>query len=94
MVLSSRLDRRPTEVEADFDAFLAEAQVEVRPVDDRVGRMAVKAFEAYGKGRGSGAKLNLADCLSYASAKANHAPILYKGRDFAKTDVEVAPLVP
>ena len=91
MVLSSRLDRRPTEVETDFDAFLAEAQIGVRGIDDGVGGLAVKAFETYGKGRGVGAKLNLADCLSYACAKAHHAPILFKGRDFAQTDLEVAP---
>jgi ribonuclease VapC len=41
---------------------------------------------AYGKGRHPAA-LNLADCFSYALAKIQQAPLLFKGKDFAMTDL-------
>ncbi|HYE45293.1 MAG TPA: type II toxin-antitoxin system VapC family toxin, partial [Caulobacter sp.] len=36
------------------------------------------------------AKLNLGDCFAYALAKRLDAPLLYKGDDFAKTDIRSA----
>ncbi len=84
MVLATRLGRTPRAAEADFDAVLQEARIEVMTITDEIGRLSVEAFERYGKGRGHPAQLNLADCLSYACAKAYQVPILFKGRDFAK----------
>ncbi len=52
--------------------------------------MAVAAFLRYGKGRHR-ASLNLADCFSHALAKVQRAPLLYKGNDFAMTDVTPIP---
>jgi ribonuclease VapC len=49
------------------------------------------AFDRYGRGRHK-AKLNFGDCMAYAVAKAHGAPLLYKGTDFASTDV--APALP
>ena len=47
----------------------------------------VRASEGqYGKG-GHPARLNFADCLSYACAKAHGAKLLYKGAGLAQTDV-------
>ena len=43
----------------------------------------------YGKGRHP-AGLNFGDCMAYAVAKAEGAPLLFKGGDFARTDVEAA----
>ena len=37
------------------------------------------------------ARLNFGDCLSYACAKAHGAALLFKGDDFAQTDLK-APL--
>ncbi|OAH17541.1 twitching motility protein PilT [Methylorubrum populi] len=90
MVLASRQDRDPIAVQADFDAFLAEAKISVIPISDGIGRIAVEAFARYGKGRGHPAQLNLADCLSYACAHAYRDPILFKGRDFSHTDLATA----
>jgi ribonuclease VapC len=90
MVLSTRLDIAPRVAEKQFDAFLVEAGVTVIPVTDKIGAMAVAAFEQFGKGRGKKAKLSLADCMSYACAKSYRAPILFRGRDFAKTDLKIA----
>jgi len=90
MVLSTRLDIAPRLAEKQFDAFLIEAGVTVIPVTDKIGAMAVAAFEQFGKGRSKKAKLSLADCMSYACAKSYRAPILCTGRDFAKTDLKIA----
>jgi ribonuclease VapC len=88
MVLSTRLNRPPEDVQEDLDALLAAASIEIVPLTDAMAREAVAAFSRYGKGRGHPAQLNLADCLSYAVAKTLSVPILFKGRDFAATDLE------
>ena len=36
------------------------------------------------------ARLNLADCFAYALAKRHNAPLLFKGADFAMTDIRSA----
>jgi ribonuclease VapC len=48
------------------------------------------AFVTYGKGSGHPARLNFGDLFSYALAKARGVPLLYKGDDFAHTDVPAA----
>ncbi len=57
------------------------------PIEPADGETAVRAFAEFGKGRGNRARLNLADCLTYACAKNRALPILYKGADFAATDL-------
>ena len=52
-------------------------------------RGAAAAFVRYGKGRHP-AGLNFGDCMSYALAKSLDAPLLYKGDDFARTDIRPA----
>ncbi len=49
-------------------------------------RIALDAYHRYGKGRHD-AKLNMGDCFAYACARTNHARLLYKGEDFARTDL-------
>jgi ribonuclease VapC len=48
---------------------------------------AYAAFVAYGKGSGHPAGLNFGDVFSYALAKARSLPLLFKGDDFAQTDI-------
>jgi ribonuclease VapC len=48
--------------------------------------LAREAYARYGKGRNT-AGLNYGDCFSYALAKATGLPLLFKGRDFSKTDL-------
>jgi ribonuclease VapC len=48
------------------------------------------AFVAYGKGTGHPAGLNFGDLFSYALAKARGVPLLFKGDDFARTDIAAA----
>jgi ribonuclease VapC len=51
--------------------------------------MARQAFRQYGKGRHPAA-LNFGDCFSYALAQATGFPLLFKGNDFTKTDIQAA----
>jgi ribonuclease VapC len=51
---------------------------------------AYAAFVAYGKGNGHPAALNFGDVFSYALAKTRGLPLLFKGRDFAETDIASA----
>ena len=48
-----------------------------------------RAWRRFGKGRHR-ADLNLGDCLAYALAEATREPLLFKGDDFVRTDVEAA----
>lgn len=56
-------------------------------VTESMGTAALAALAKYGKVAGHPAKLNFGDALSYAGAKAFHVPLLYKGNDFAQTDL-------
>ena len=53
-------------------------------------REALAAFERFGKGMHSPARLNLCDCAAYALAKSMDVPLLFKGTDFSQTDVRGA----
>jgi ribonuclease VapC len=81
----SRLDVET--VTEQVKAFLQRAGIETRPVTRDVGEFALVAFVRYGKGQGHPAQLNLGDCFAYAMAKAHGARLLYKGDDFARTDL-------
>ena len=50
---------------------------------------AVSAWWRFGKSRHP-ASLNLGDCLAYATARVAGQPLLAKGDDFAKTDIQLA----
>jgi ribonuclease VapC len=51
---------------------------------------AYAAFVAYGKGSGHPANLNFGDLFSYALAKVRGVPLLFKGDDFSRTDIQSA----
>jgi ribonuclease VapC len=67
--------------------FLTRAGIKIQPVDADLHGGALMAFERYGKPSYHPARLNLGDCFSYAMAKKAGVPILYKGNDFAQTDM-------
>jgi ribonuclease VapC len=71
---------------ADFDRAYDSLGAEILAFDDQTARLALDAFERYGRGRHK-AKLNFGDCLSYATARRHGLKLLYVGRDFAATDV-------
>lgn len=85
IVLASKLDIAPSQALALFEEFLSEANVSVIPITEQIGQMAVDIFERFGKGRHP-ARLNFADCLSYACARGQGAGLLFKGDDFSTTE--------
>jgi len=78
--------RRPNPDPREITSLLDALGVDIVPVTLKQGETAVAAFLRYGKGRHR-AGLNLADCFSYALAKIQKAPLLFKGNDFAMTDL-------
>lgn len=71
-----------------FDDLIREASIEVVPVTREHAQLARAAYRAYGKGSGNPAQLNFGDCFAYALAKATGEPLLFKGSDFAATDIQ------
>ena len=69
------------------DAFAKEIDALVLEVTDEIGSLAVEASMLYGKVVGHPASLNFGDCFAYACAKALNVPLLYKGNDYAQTDL-------
>jgi len=84
MILESRYG---AEGVRDLDHFIARAEITLIPVDAEQARIAREAFRRYGKGRHR-AGLNFGDCFAYALCRALDQPLLFKGGDFAATDVE------
>ena len=74
-----------------FDDFMKEASILIEPVTAQQAQIARAAYRDFGKGSGHPARLNFGDCFAYALAKESSAPLLFKGKDFAQTDVAVAP---
>ena len=68
--------------------FLVLTEIEVRLVPAEVRRLAIEAFDRFGKGRHPAA--HFGDCFAYACARFAGAPLLYKGDDFPQTDIETA----
>ena len=70
-----------------FDEFLREAGVEIEPVTAQQAKLAREAYRAFGRGSGHPAHLNFGDCFAYALAMEKDEALLFKGKDFANTDV-------
>ena len=73
-----------------LDEFLEAPVFELAPPGPLETELAYAAFAKFGKGSGHPAKLNLGDLFSYALAKSRDVPLLYKGNDFAATDIASA----
>jgi ribonuclease VapC len=74
---------------SDLDELIAASAIRTVAVDSRHAELARRAFFAYGKGHDP-AGLNYGDCFSYALAKALDRQLLFKGLDFARTDLQPA----
>lgn len=72
----------------EFDLFVVRADLEVVPLDAEQVDVARSAWRKYGKGRHA-AGLNFGDCFAYSLAKVLGEPLLAKGTDFSRTDVEL-----
>jgi len=71
----------------EFDLFLHRLNIEIVPVDAAQVEVARAGWRKYGKGRHP-AGLNFGDCFAYALSKTSGEPLLAKGNDFSKTDVQ------
>ncbi len=74
---------------ADVRLALSRMAIEVAPIEERHGDIAISAFDRFGKGRHPAA-LNMGDCFAYACAVVHDARILFKGQDFNQTDLRSA----
>ena len=83
------LGRKRAEGLNDLRAFLDDGEILRVAVDARQADLAVDAFRRFGRGRHPAA-LNIGDCFAYALAKATGEKLLFKGGDFARTDVASA----
>ena len=70
--------------------LIERAGIAVVPFDEPMAEAAFDAFKRYGKGQGHKAQLNIIDCAAYALAKTRDLPLLFKGNDFAATDIRPA----
>jgi ribonuclease VapC len=65
--------------------------VSVIPFNREMADAASQAFATFGRASGHPAKLNFGDCMAYAVSAILRAPLLFKGRDLALTDVMAHP---
>ncbi len=76
----------PIEAFASVETFRRDLGIQLVNVGPAESVFAVDAFDRFGKGRHPAA-LNMGDCFAYACARTNNARLLYKGDDFARTDL-------
>ena len=81
--------QRQMATEPEVARLLDMMGIQVVPWTPDLAETAQAAFRTFGKGSHP-ARLNFGDCMSYALAKSLDAPLLYKGDDFAKTDIRSA----
>jgi ribonuclease VapC len=74
----------------ELDLLIHRAGIEVVPMTADQVDLAREAYRRFGKGRHP-AGLNLGDCCAYALARQSGAPLLFKGSDFARTDIARVP---
>ena len=86
VVLAARLGRDPRGILA---RLLQEMEIETVPFGEAHWQETVEAYRRFGKGKHP-ASLNFGDCMAYATAQLAEQPLLCTGREFGKTDLELA----
>ena len=84
LALVSRRGHSVSEAYAQVKSLVDEFAIEIVPLTPEMIPHAVAARERFGRGRKG---LNMGDCLSYAATRQLGLKLLYKGDDFASTDV-------
>lgn len=74
----------------ELDSLVREARIEIVAMNVEQIALAREAYRRFGKGRHA-AGLNLGDCCAYALARHTGEPLLFKGDDFARTDIAAVP---
>lgn len=72
---------------AEVEAFATNRPLRLVTIGEQERVISLGCYQQFGRGSGHPAKLNFGDCFAYACAKTNNAQLLYKGDDFAKTDL-------
>lgn len=85
LVLTARLQKNAS---GSLLRFFEETGIEIVPFSDLHWQRAIDAFSRFGKGRHPAA-LNFGDCMTYATAALARQPLLCRGDDFRKTDLEL-----
>ena len=83
------LNRHGARAAQIVDRLIQNAALQIEDFTAQHVALAREAYDRYGKGRNA-VGLNYGDCFSYALAKATGLPLLFKGQDFAKTDLVAA----
>ena len=81
--------RKSPAATARFEDLSVELKIKTVPVTVDMAYRARRAYQEFGRGRHR-ARLNFGDCIAYALAKIEGEPLLFKGDDFAQTDIEPA----
>ena len=71
------------------DELMELANIRLVEVSVEQTKFAREAYQRFGKGNHP-AKLHLGDCFASALSRARDEPLLFKGDDFLKTDIEAA----
>jgi len=85
LVLTARLEKNAA---GSLLRFFEETGIEIVAFSDLHWQRAIDAFSRFGKGRHPAA-LNFGDCMTYATAALARQPLLCRGDDFRKTDLEL-----
>jgi len=85
LVLTAALGENATEA---LLRFFDESGIEIVPFTALHWQRAVEAYARFGKGRHPAA-LNFGDCMTYATASLAQQPLLCRGNDFGKTDLDL-----
>ncbi|MGL4173517.1 MAG: type II toxin-antitoxin system VapC family toxin [Actinomycetota bacterium] len=79
--------RRDPVISRLIDDLLSTLRIAVIPLTAEQAAIGRAAYRDFGRGSGHPAQLNLGDCYSYALAHDTGRPLLFKGDDFAHTDI-------
>lgn len=87
IAVSRVLDLSIAEATEAVESYLALMEIEMVGVPRETARIALDAFDRFGKGRHP-ARRNFGDCFAYACARRPGQPLMFKGADFPQTDIE------
>jgi ribonuclease VapC len=73
-----------------LDDLVTATHLQIEPVTRHHAEVARHAYRLFGRGSGHPAALNFGDCFAYALSRTSGEALLYKGDDFARTDVAPA----
>ncbi len=79
-----------SEVLVQLREFIREADIRIVSFDAEHLAAAEDAYRRFGRGTGHKARLNFGDCFAYAACAISGRPLLFKGENFAHTDITSA----